>query len=177
MKLVRVVGVALAAIVCVVFADDAMEATKGVFGTQIAESASALDGLWVSNCFKFEEDTYQVRTFEFVLDHLATITTLSYPDAHCAATPIGSDVISATWDLGETLVTEEGLLAYRLDVLLKAGRHQELTTVKQIVHFQGDAFILGINRLLSRYPDRLDWEIIYSRLSLAQDSGIAQAQH
>ncbi|HAG95121.1 MAG: hypothetical protein CMK83_21770 [Pseudomonadales bacterium] len=164
MKLVRSVGVALAALVCVVFADDAVQATKDVFATQIAESASALDGLWVSNCYKFEEGRYQVRTFEFVLDHLATITTISYPDTHCAESPLGSAVISATWDMGETLVTEEGLLAYRLDVLLKAGPRQELTTVKQIVHFQRDSFILGINRLLSRYPDSLDWEIIYSRI-------------
>ncbi len=135
-----------------------------MFSTHIAETDSALDGLWVSNCYEFE-GTYQVRTFEFVLDHLATITTISYPDQHCAEKPLGSTVISATWDMGETLVTEEGLLAYKLDVLLKAGRHQELTTVKQVVHFQNQSFILGINRRLHRYPDHLDWEITYSRVS------------
>lgn len=164
MKLVRVVGVALAALVCVVFADDAMEATKGVFATQTATSGSTLDGLWVSNCYQFEDDNYQVRTFEFVLDHLATITTMSYPDQHCADSPMGSTVISATWDLGEHRVTEEGLLAYTLDVLLKAGPRQELTTVNQIVHFQEESFILGINRQLDMYPDRLDWEISYTRV-------------
>ncbi|MBA55647.1 MAG: hypothetical protein CMK89_14425 [Pseudomonadales bacterium] len=163
MKFVRVVGLALAALVCVVFADDAMEATKGVFSTQIAETGSALDGLWVSNCYPFE-GSYQVRTFEFVLDHLATITTISYPDALCAKQPLGSTVISATWDLGDTLVTEEGLLAYRLDVLLKTGPRQELTTVKQVVHFQDQSFMLGIGSQLNRYPDRLDWEIVFSRL-------------
>ena len=165
MKFVRVVGVALATLVCVVFADEAMEATKGVLSTQKAVTGSALDGLWVSNCYEFEDETYQVRTFEFVLDHLATITTMEYRDPLCATAPTGSTVISATWDLGDTLVTEEGLLAYTLDVLLKAGPKQELTTVNQIVHFQGQAFILGINRLLHQYPDRLDWEIIYSRVS------------
>lgn len=165
MKSVRVVGVALAALVCVVFADDAMEATKGVFTTQTATSGSVLDGLWVSNCYQFEAGHYQVRTFEFVLDHLATITTMNYPDQHCAQAPMGSTVISATWDLGETLITEEGLLAYTLDVLLKAGPRQELTTVNQIVHFQNQSFILGINRMLDQYPDRLDWEIIYTRVT------------
>lgn len=164
MKLVRVVGVTLAALVCVVFADDAMEATKGVFTTQTATPGSALDGVWVSNCYFFEDGHHQVRTFEFVLDHLATITTISYPDEHCSEAPTGSTVISATWDLGETLVTEEGLLAYTLDVLLKAGPRQELTTVNQIVHFQEQSFILGINRLLEQYPEHLDWEITYSRV-------------
>lgn len=167
MKFVRVLGIALAALVCVVFAEDAVEATKGVFATKIAETGSALDGLWVSNCYQFESDDYQVRTFEFVLDHLATITTISYPDQYCSERPLGSTIISATWDLGETLVTEEGLVAYRLDVLLKTGQRQELTTVKQIVHFQNQSFILGIGSQLKRYPDHLDWEINYSRLSLA----------
>jgi hypothetical protein len=164
MKSVRVVGVALAALVCVVFADDAIQATRGMFSPQSqAHSSSTLDGLWVSDCYQFEAGVYQVRTFEFVLDHLATITTMTYPDQYCEQTPVGSDIISATWDLGDTVMTEEGLQANTLDVLLKAGPKRELTTVNQIIHFKRDTFVLGINRLLNQYPEKLDWEITYSR--------------
>ncbi len=163
MKLVGIVGAVLTTIVCVTFANDAIEAFQGSDTDQ--ETAVSLNGLWLSNCFEFEPGVYQVRTFEFVLDHLATITTMTYPDALCEQSPIDSNIISATWDLGEAHSTEEGLSAYQLEVLLKAGRKQELTTVKQIVYLQQNQFNLGINKKLDVYPEKLDWAITYSLIN------------
>lgn len=124
--------------------------------------ASALNGLWISNCYQFEPGLYQVRTFEFVLNYLATITTISYPDSYCSKTPIGAQVVPATWDMGEETVTEEGLRAYQLEILLRSGPNKELTTVKQIVHFQDNRFVMGLSKKIEQYPQVLDWEISYS---------------
>lgn len=133
-------------------------------GATVSQQALAhsLNGLWISNCYQFEPGVYQVRTFEFVLSHLATITTMSYPDSYCSKAPIDAQVVPATWDLGEETVTEEGLRAYRLEMLLRSGPEQALTTVKQIVHFQDNRFVMGLNRKIDQYPPVLDWEISYS---------------
>lgn len=165
MKFVLVAGAVLATLVCVSFADDAIDALQSMPQPQqpkVESTSSALNGVWLSNCFEFEADVYQVRTFEFVLDHLATITTISYPDVFCEQTPVDSSVVSATWDMGHVLMTEDGLNAYALEVLFKAGSKQELTAVKQIVHLQQGSFVLGINKTLDVYPQQLDWAITYS---------------
>ncbi|MCG8533967.1 MAG: hypothetical protein MI808_02615 [Pseudomonadales bacterium] len=163
MKFVRVAGVVLATIVCVSFADEAIEALQGSAPEQ--NDSRRLDGLWISNCFEFEAGVYQVRSFEFVLNHLATITTMTYPDARCEQHPVGSDTVSATWDMGSVYTTSEGLDVVELDVLLKAGPRQELTTVKQAVYFQPGSFVLGINKQLDVYPDKLDWDISYTAMN------------
>ena len=162
MKLFRVSALLLAVLVwgSSGIADDAEVLSSDA--KQQQQKSSRLNGLWISNCYQFEEGVYQVRTFEFVLDHLATITTMSYFDSRCSQPPVDSQVVSATWDMGRAIVTEEGLVAHTLDVLLRADVKQELTTVKQIVHFQDDSFFLGINKKLDSYPNRLDWDISFT---------------
>jgi hypothetical protein len=128
----------------------------------VAVADEPLNGVWVSNCFQFEPGTYQVRTFDFLPDQLATITTTSYTDASCQQVPTDSLTVSASWNLGEKLTTEEGVDAYTLDVFLKVGPRQELVSLKQIAHVQQGRLLLGINQLLHEYPQKLDWEIEYS---------------
>lgn len=142
-------------------ADDNVNSATGMAQHQQG-MASAMNGLWISNCYQFEPGHFQVRTFEFVLSHLATITTMSYADSYCSNAPTGAQVVPATWDVGEEIVTEEGLRAYQLEILLRSGPERELTTVKQIVHFQGNQFVMGLSKKIEQYPQVLDWEISYS---------------
>ena len=179
MKLVGITGGVLAGVVCAVLADDVF---KGAIDSEqylapqseytashqtrgpLAEGQLGLAGQWVSNCYWFEPGVYQVRIFDFVLSQLVTVTTLSYADSNCQQKPGNYTEISATWDLGERLTSEEGLDVYALDVLLKVGNQQELTTVKQIVSFQQDQLLMGINSSFDEYPQKLDWEIQYTKI-------------
>ena len=179
MKLLGMTGGVLAGVVCAVLADDVFKGTKDstqypISQTEFsdvqhvrewaADKQTSLAGQWISNCFWFEPGIYQVRTFDFVLNQLVTITTLSYPDKNCQQKPTNYTEISATWDLGDRLTSEEGLSVYALDVLLKVGEQQELTTVKQIVSFQQDQLLMGMSRLLDEYPQKLDWDIQYTKV-------------
>ena len=123
-----------------------------------------LIGLWESNCYAFEEGIYQVRTFEFVLSHLVTVITQSYDDAGCNGHMTEVSELSATWDVGQSLRTGEGVNAYQLDVLMRLNPRQDLVTIRQIVHVDEHQMVLGItSNDLQSYPAELDWELVYRR--------------
>ncbi|MAR92693.1 MAG: hypothetical protein CML06_17690 [Pseudomonadales bacterium] len=140
-----------------------LEAPSDTATPEVDPDLLRLRGLWISNCYPLEPGHYQVRTFEFTLPQLATITTLSFPDANCQQPPVSTAVVSATWDLGPSRSTEEGLQARSLDMLLQ-GEDKKLTSVKQLVHFMPQAFVLGMSHALDFYPRYMDWDIVFTRV-------------
>lgn len=156
MKFVRIAGLILAATMSVAYANENIEESPNV--------QALLAGAWRSNCFRLDEGLYLTRTFDFVSAGQASITTLNFSDASCTSKPFASRVIPASWQLGDTLVTAEGLPALQIQFVLIAGFKRELTTVHQVIHLHENAFNLGVNHSLNQFPEHLDWEIVYSRV-------------
>ncbi|RLP52619.1 MAG: hypothetical protein D6160_19810 [Ketobacter sp.] len=167
MKAVWIAGGVLASVVNAVLADSVISdgVPMGLLQADQRQPISqlVLGGQWVSNCYQLELGQYQIRSYDFRFNQLATITTTSYPDQDCVQVPTGTVSIAVAWQLDHHLTTEEGMQAFAMDVQLRIGESQELVNVKQILYYQQDHLYLGISRALNEYPHRLDWEIEYRR--------------